>query len=138
MKKLSIIVPCFNEEQTIQQVVSSFKKVLPTATVYVYDNNSTDHTAQLAEQAGAVVRSEYRQGKGNVVRSMFRDINADCYIMVDGDNTYPAAAAAVSWVNSTETVSPPSRIILPSIAASAILPTTSLIARIASSLEGIT
>ena len=91
---IAVLVPCFNEEQTVQQVVSSLKQVLPTATIYVYDNNSTDNTAQLAEQAGAVVRPEYRQGKGNVVRSMFRDIDADCYIMVDGDDTYPAAAAA--------------------------------------------
>ena len=91
---IAVLVPCFNEEQTVQQVVSSLKQVLPTATIYVYDNNSTDNIAQLAEQAGAVVRPEYRQGKGNVVRSMFRDIDADCYIMVDGDDTYPAAAAA--------------------------------------------
>ena len=91
---IAVLVPCFNEEQTVQQVVSSLKQVLPTATIYVYDNNSTDNTAQLAEQAGAVVRPEYRQGKGNVVRSMFRDIDADCYIMVDGDDTYPAAAAS--------------------------------------------
>ena len=87
------MVPCYNEEQTVQDVVNSFKEVLPCAAVYVYDNNSTDETAKLAEEAGAIVRHEYRQGKGNVVRSMFRDIQADCYLLVDGDNTYPADAA---------------------------------------------
>lgn len=92
-EKIAVLVPCYNEEQTIQQVICSFKKALPSAAIYVYDNNSTDMTAQLSENAGAVVRHEYRQGKGNVVRSMFRDIEADCYIMVDGDNTYPAEAA---------------------------------------------
>ena len=92
-ERIAVLVPCYNEELTIQQVVTSFIKVLPTAVIYVYDNNSTDSTAQFAKNAGAVVRHEYRQGKGNVVRSMFRDIDADCYIMVDGDNTYPAEAA---------------------------------------------
>ena len=87
---VAVLVPCYNEEQTVYEVVSAFKKVLPDAAVYVYDNNSTDHTAEIAKQAGAIVRHEYRQGKGNVVRSMFRDIEADCYVMVDGDNTYPA------------------------------------------------
>lgn len=91
--QIAVLIPCYNEEQTIQQVICSFKKALPSAAIYVYDNNSTDMTAQLSENAGAVVRHEYRQGKGNVVRSMFRDIEADCYIMVDGDNTYPAEAA---------------------------------------------
>lgn len=91
--QIAVLVPCYNEEQTIQQVVSSFKKILPSAVIYVYNNNSTDATAQLSENAGAVVCHEYRQGKGNVVRSMFRDIEADCYILVDGDNTYPAEAA---------------------------------------------
>ena len=92
-KSIAVLIPCFNEEKTVEKVVSSLKQELPTAAIYVYDNNSTDHTAKLAEQAGAVVRPEYRQGKGNVVRSMFRDIDADCYVMVDGDNTYPAEAA---------------------------------------------
>lgn len=92
-KQIAVLIPCYNEEQTIQQVVQSFKTVLPSVAVYVYDNNSTDKTAQLAENAGAFVCHEFRQGKGNVVRSMFRDIYADCYIMVDGDNTYPAEAA---------------------------------------------
>ena len=91
--QIAVLIPCYNEEQTIQQVICSFKKALPSAAIYVYDNNSTDMTAQLSENAGAVVRHEYRQGKGNVVRSMFRDIEAECYIMVDGDNTYPAEAA---------------------------------------------
>ncbi len=92
-KQIAVIIPCFNEERTIVEVISSFKKVMPASIIYVYDNNSTDKTAELAEKAGAIVKHEYRQGKGNVVRSMFRDIEADCYIMVDGDNTYPAAAA---------------------------------------------
>ena len=90
---VAVLVPCYNEEQTVYEVVSAFKKALPDAAVYVYDNNSTDHTAEIAKQAGAIVRHEYRQGKGNVVRSMFRDIEADCYVMVDGDNTYPADVA---------------------------------------------
>lgn len=90
MDKIAVLIPCFNEAQTISKVVAEFKKVLPEAVVYVYDNNSTDNTAELAKAAGAVVRREYRQGKGNVIRRMFRDINAECYIMADGDNTYPA------------------------------------------------
>lgn len=92
-ERIVVLIPCYNEEMTIQDVVDSFKKEIPSAVIYVYDNNSTDATAQLAEEAGALVRYEYRQGKGNVVRSMFRDIEADCYLMVDGDNTYPAEAA---------------------------------------------
>ena len=92
--RIAVLVPCFNEQKTINDVVSSFKTALPNAAVYVYDNNSTDSTAQIAQKAGAVVCHEYRQGKGNVVRSMFRDIEADCYLIVDGDNTYPADAAA--------------------------------------------
>jgi glycosyltransferase involved in cell wall biosynthesis len=88
-------VPCYNEENTINDVVKAFKKTLPNAIIYVYNNNSTDKTVSVAEKAGAVVRHEYRQGKGNVVRSMFRDIDADCYILVDGDNTYPAKAAII-------------------------------------------
>ena len=92
--RIAVLVPCFNEQKTINDVVSSFKTALPNAAVYVYDNNSTDSTAQIAQKAGAVVCHEYRQGKGNVVRSMFRDIEADCYLIVDGDDTYPADAAA--------------------------------------------
>ena len=93
MDKIAVLVPCYNESKTVAKVVSDFKKVLPEATVYVYDNNSTDGTDEIARQAGAVVRYEYRQGKGNVVRSMFRDIDAECYIMADGDDTYPAEFA---------------------------------------------
>ncbi len=92
-KNIAVLIPCYNEEQTVEIVVSSLKQALPTAVTYVYDNNSTDATALLAERAGAVVRHEYRQGKGNVVRSMFRDIDADCFLMVDGDNTYPVEKA---------------------------------------------
>lgn len=90
MDKIAVLVPCYNEAQTIEKVVSDFKSALPDATIYVYDNNSTDSTAAIAERAGAVVRHEYRQGKGNVIRSMFRQIDAECYLMVDGDDTYPA------------------------------------------------
>lgn len=93
MDKVAILIPCYNEGQTIEKVVRDFKEALPEAVIYVYDNNSTDDTAEKAKQAGAVVRREYRQGKGNVIRSMFRDIEADCYIMVDGDDTYPAENA---------------------------------------------
>lgn len=92
-KRIAVLIPCYNEEKTVYNVVTSFKNTLPYSTIYVYNNNSTDKTAELAEKAGAIVKHEYRQGKGNVVRSMFRDIEADCYIMVDGDNTYPAASA---------------------------------------------
>lgn len=93
MKNTAILIPCYNESLTIAKVVSDFRKALPEATVYVYDNNSTDETARIAAEAGAVVRHEYRQGKGNVIRSMFRDIEADCYLLVDGDDTYPAEDA---------------------------------------------
>lgn len=93
MDKIAVLIPCYNEEITIEKVVTDFKRVLPEATVYVYDNNSTDRTVELAQKAGAVVRHEYQQGKGNVVRRMFREINAQCYIMVDGDDTYPAEHA---------------------------------------------
>lgn len=89
----AVLLPCYNEELTIGKVVTDFQTVLPNATIYVYDNNSTDHTAQIAQTAGAVVRREPRQGKGNVIRSMFEDIDADVYIMADGDDTYPAEAA---------------------------------------------
>ena len=95
MKKsrIAVLIPCYNEEKTIKKVVEDFKANLPEADIYVYDNNSTDDTAKIAREAGAVVRYEYRQGKGNVIRSMFRDIDAECYIMVDGDDTYPAEDA---------------------------------------------
>ena len=93
MKKIAVLIPCYNESQTISKVIADFKKVLPLADIYVYDNNSTDETYQIAEKAGAIVKHEYRQGKGNVIRSMFRDIDADCYIIVDGDDTYPAGNA---------------------------------------------
>ena len=89
----AVLIPCYNEAKTIEKVVTDFKKVLPDAQVYVFDNNSTDGTAEIAQKAGAIVCHEYRQGKGNVIRSMFRDIEADCYIMTDGDDTYPAEYA---------------------------------------------
>ena len=91
--KTVILVPCYNEAPTIKKVVCDFKRVMPHADIYVYDNNSTDGTAEIAKNAGAIVRYEYKQGKGNVVQSMFREIVADCYIMVDGDDTYPAESA---------------------------------------------
>lgn len=91
--KVAILIPCYNEAKTIKKVITDFKKVLPNAIVYVYDNNSTDDTAKIAQKAGAVVRHEYKQGKGNVIRRMFREINAECYIMVDGDDTYSAESA---------------------------------------------
>ena len=91
--KIAVLVPCYNEELTIGKVVEDFKRELPEADIYVYDNNSKDNTSKIAEEKGAIVVKEYRQGKGNVVRSMFRDIDADVYIMVDGDDTYPAEAA---------------------------------------------
>lgn len=90
---IAVCIPCYNEAITISKVVSDFRRNLPNATIYVFDNNSTDGTATLAKKAGAVVIPEYRQGKGNVVRSIFRKIKADCYIMVDGDDTYPAECA---------------------------------------------
>lgn len=89
MDKIAVLIPCYNEEKTIEKVVTDAKRELPDATVYVYDNNSTDRTVELAKKAGAIVRHEYMQGKGNVIRRMFREINAECYIMVDGDDTYP-------------------------------------------------
>jgi len=92
-KKIAVLIPCYNEAKTIADVVKSFRREIPTATIYVYDNNSTDGTAAIALEAGAIVRYEYRQGKGNVIASMFRDIDADYYLMVDGDNTYPAEYA---------------------------------------------
>lgn len=93
MDKTAVLIPCYNESQTIARVVKEYKEALPEAVIYVYDNNSDDHTDELARQAGAVVRYEYRQGKGNVIRSMFRDIDAQCYLMIDGDDTYPAENA---------------------------------------------
>ncbi|MDD3429227.1 MAG: glycosyltransferase family 2 protein [Oscillospiraceae bacterium] len=94
MDKIAVLVPCYNEELTVKNVIEDFKATLPEAVIYVYDNNSTDKTAEIAKAAGAVVVHEYQQGKGAVIRSMFRDIDAECYIMVDGDDTYPAADAA--------------------------------------------
>ena len=90
---VAVLLPCYNEEVTIGNVVRDFRAALPGATIYVYDNNSTDHTAEIARNAGAVVRREPRQGKGNVIRAMFEDIDADVYVMADGDDTYPADAA---------------------------------------------
>ena len=93
MDKIAVLIPCYNEAVTVAKVVTDFKRVLPEATVYVYDNNSTDGTAEIAEKAGAVVRHEYQQGKGNVIRRMFAEIDAECYVMADGDDTYPAEFA---------------------------------------------
>ena len=94
MDKVAVLIPCYNEAKTIEKVVSDFARVIPEdGVIYVYDNNSTDDTAALAEKAGAVVRHEYQQGKGNVIRRMFREIDAECYVMVDGDDTYPAESA---------------------------------------------
>ena len=89
-EKIAVLIPCYNEELTIEKVVNDFKQELPKADIYVYDNNSKDRTAEIAKKCGAIVVPEYNQGKGNVVRSMFRDIDADIYVMVDGDDTYPA------------------------------------------------
>lgn len=88
-KKIAVLLPCWNEAQTVQKVIKDYREAFPTADIYVYDNNSTDNTAELAREAGAIVRYEYKQGKGNVIRSMFKDIDADCYIMADGDDTNP-------------------------------------------------
>lgn len=93
MDKIAVLIPCYNEASTIKKVVSDYKAALPDAVIYVYDNNSTDDTSAIAAEAGAVVRHEYRQGKGNVIRSMFRQIDAECYLMIDGDDTYPAENA---------------------------------------------
>ncbi|WP_130837387.1 glycosyltransferase family 2 protein [Lachnoclostridium sp. Marseille-P6806] len=93
MDKIAVLIPCYNEAQTITKVVRDAARALPDAVIYVYNNNSTDNTAALAAAAGAVVRNEYMQGKGNVIRRMFREIDAQCYIMVDGDDTYPMEAA---------------------------------------------
>ena len=91
--KIAILIPCYNEAKTIEKVIKDYHKVLPKADIYVYDNNSTDGTDEIAKKFGAIVKYEYRQGKGNVIRSMFKDIDADCYLMIDGDDTYPAENA---------------------------------------------
>ena len=91
--KIAVMIPCYNESLTIEKVIRDFRNVLPDADIYVYDNNSTDGSAELAEKAGAIVRHEYKQGKGNVMRTMFREIEADCYLIVDADDTYPAENA---------------------------------------------
>ncbi len=93
MSKIAVLIPCYNEALTIEKVVKDFRRELPMASIYVYDNNSIDDTYRIAQNAGAIVRKEPLQGKGNVVKSMFRDIDADCYVLVDGDDTYPAEAA---------------------------------------------
>lgn len=92
-KKIAVLIPCYNEAKTIGKVVKDYKRALPNADIYVYDNNSTDGTDQIAKKAGAIVRYEYKQGKGNVIRSMFKDLNYDCYLMIDGDDTYPSENA---------------------------------------------
>ena len=92
-KEIAVLIPCYNESKTVAKVVKEYQEALPEAKIYVYDNNSTDETGAIAKKAGAIVRQEHRQGKGNVVRSMFRDIEADCYLMIDGDGTYSADAA---------------------------------------------
>lgn len=93
MDNIAVLIPCYNESKTIAKVVEDYKKALPEAVIYVYDNNSTDGTDEIAKKAGAVVRYEHQQGKGNVIRKMFREIDAKCYLMVDGDDTYPAGCA---------------------------------------------
>ncbi len=91
--KIAVLIPCYNESKTIAKVVKDYKEALPEADIYVYDNNSTDNTDEIAKKAGAIVRYESKQGKGNVIRTMFREIDADCYLMIDGDDTYPAENA---------------------------------------------
>ena len=91
--KIAVLIPCYNEAKTIEKVVKDYKKALPEADIYVYDNNSSDGTDEIAKKSGAIVRYEHRQGKGNVIRTMFREIDADCYLMIDGDDTYPAENA---------------------------------------------
>lgn len=93
MDKIAVLIPCFNEAQTVERVVRDFRQALPNAAIYVYDNNSTDGTAAIAEAAGAIVRHEYLQGKGSVIRRMFQEVDAECYLLADGDDTYPAPAA---------------------------------------------
>ena len=92
-KKIAILIPCYNESKTIEKVVKDYKAALPEADIYVYDNNSSDGTDKIAKKAGAIVKYEHRQGKGNVIRTMFKEIDADCYLMIDGDDTYPAENA---------------------------------------------
>ena len=92
-KTIAVLIPCYNESKTIEKVVKDYKKALPEADIYVYDNNSTDKTDEIAKKAGAIVKYEYKQGKGNVIRTMFREIDADCYLMIDGDDTYPSENA---------------------------------------------
>ena len=89
MDKIAVLIPCYNESKTVEKVVKDYKEVLPEADIYVYDNNSTDGTDKLARKAGAIVKYEFKQGKGNVIRTMFKEIDADCYLMIDGDDTYP-------------------------------------------------
>ena len=93
MSRIAVLIPCYNESGTIGKVVRDYREALPEADIYVYDNNSTDGTDRIAKEAGAIVRYEKRQGKGNVIRTMFREIDADCYLMIDGDDTYPAQNA---------------------------------------------
>jgi len=93
MATIAVLIPCYNESKTIEKVITDYQKVLPNADIYVYDNNSSDDTDKIARNAGAIVRYEHRQGKGNVIRTMFREIDADCYLMIDGDDTYPAENA---------------------------------------------
>ena len=93
MDRIAVLIPCFNEELTIAKVVSDFKKAMPDAAIYVYNNNSSDRTIEEAKRAGAIVRNEYQQGKGEVIRRMFREVEAECYLMVDGDDTYEATDA---------------------------------------------
>lgn len=93
MDKIAVLIPCYNESKTIKKVIEDYRQALPEAKIYVYDNNSTDGTDNIAREAGAIVRYERKQGKGQVIRSMFRDIDAQCYLMIDGDDTYPAEHA---------------------------------------------
>ena len=90
MDKIAVLIPCYNEAKTIRKVVTDWKKALPKAVIYVYDNNSSDGSDEIAKKAGAIVRYVKQQGKGNVIRKMFREVDAQCYIMIDGDDTYPA------------------------------------------------
>lgn len=93
MDKIAVLIPCYNEASTIKKVIRDYKQALPEAVIYVYDNNSDDGTDEIAKAEQVIVRYEYQQGKGNVIRRMFREIDAECYLMIDGDDTYPAEAA---------------------------------------------
>ena len=95
MSEIAVLIPCYNESITIKKVIEDYKKALPEATIYVYDNNSTDGTDEIARAAGAVVRYEYRQGKGNVIRSMFREIDADCYLMSKSCISFPSRSVPI-------------------------------------------